>query len=76
LSVGSISPSGGKLIRAALSQGINFIETSSNYRNSQVETAIGQVVKSMGIRDKVFILTKAGNLKMGLGGLIFDYIPH
>jgi len=65
LGAGSISPSGGNLIRAALSQGINFIETSSNYRNSQVETAIGQVVKSMGIRDKVFILTKAGNLEMG-----------
>jgi aryl-alcohol dehydrogenase-like predicted oxidoreductase len=65
LGAGSISPSGSNLIRAALSQGINFIETSSNYRNSQVETAIGQVVKSMGIRDKVFILTKAGNLEMG-----------
>lgn len=65
LGAGSISPSGSNLIRAALSQGINFIETSSNYRNSQVEDAIGQVVKSMGIRDKVFILTKAGNLEMG-----------
>jgi aryl-alcohol dehydrogenase-like predicted oxidoreductase len=65
LGAGSISPSGSNLIRAALSQGINFIETSSNYRNSQVETAIGEVVKSMGIRDKVFILTKAGNLEMG-----------
>ena len=48
LGAGSISPSGGNLIRAALSQGINFIETSSNYKNAQVETAIGQVVKSMG----------------------------
>ena len=65
LGAGSISPSGGNLIRAALSQGINFIETSSNYKNAQVETAIGQVVKSMGIRDKVVIFTKAGNLKMG-----------
>ena len=65
LGAGSISPSGSNLIRAALSQGINFIETSSNYRNSQVETAIGQVVRSMGNRDKVFILTKAGNTEMG-----------
>ena len=65
LGAGSISPSGSNLIRAALSQGINFIETSSNYKNSHVETAIGQVVKSMGNRDKVFILTKAGNLQMG-----------
>ena len=48
LGAGSISPSGGNLIRAALSQGINFIETSSNYKNAQVETAIGQAVKSMG----------------------------
>ena len=65
LGAGSISPSGSNLIRAALSQGINFIETSSNYKNSHVETAIGQVVKSTGNRDKVFILTKAGNLQMG-----------
>ena len=48
LGAGSISPSGGNLIRAALSQGINLIETSSTYKNAQVETAIGQVVKSMG----------------------------
>ncbi len=65
LGAGSISPSGANLIRAALSQGINFIETSSNYKNSQVETAIGQAVKSMGIRDKVCILTKTGNLETG-----------
>lgn len=65
LGAGSISPSGANLIRAALSQGINFIETSSNYKNSQVETAIGQTVKSMGIRDKVVILTKSGNVAMG-----------
>jgi predicted aldo/keto reductase-like oxidoreductase len=64
LGAGSISPSGSNLIRAALSQGINFIETSSNYKNAQVETAIGQAVRSMG-RDKVFILTKAGNLEIG-----------
>jgi len=64
LGAGSISPSGGNLIRAALSQGINFIETSSNYKNAQVETAIGQTVRSIG-RDKVFILTKAGNLEIG-----------
>jgi aryl-alcohol dehydrogenase-like predicted oxidoreductase len=65
LGAGSISPSGGNLIRAALSQGINLIETSSTYKNAQVETAIGQVVKSMGIRDKVVILTKTGNLEVG-----------
>lgn len=65
LGAGSISPSGSNLIRAALSQGINFIETSSNYRSSQVETAIGQVVKSMGNRNKVVILTKTGNIEMG-----------
>jgi aryl-alcohol dehydrogenase-like predicted oxidoreductase len=64
MGAGSISPSGENLIRAALSQGINFIETSSNYRNAQAETAIGQVVKSMGIRDRVYILSKAGNIRM------------
>jgi diketogulonate reductase-like aldo/keto reductase len=62
---GSISPSGGNLVRAALSQGINLIETSGNYKNGQVETAIGEVVKSMGNRDRVVILTKTGTLEVG-----------
>ena len=65
MGAGSISPSGSNLIRAALSQGINFIETSSNYTHAQVEIAIGQTVKSIGNRDKVCILTKTGNLEMG-----------
>jgi len=58
------SASGANLIRAALSQGINFIEAGSNFKNALAETAIGQVVKSMGIRDKVVILTKTANLVM------------
>ena len=63
LGAGSISPSGGNLVRAALSQGINLIETSGSH--VQAETAIGQVVKSMGNRDRVVILTKTGNLEVG-----------
>lgn len=59
---GSLGPTGPNLIRAALSQGINIIETSSNYRRAAAETAIGETVKSMGVRDKVYILTKTGNL--------------
>ena len=63
LGAGSINPSGGNLIRAALSQGINLIEASGSH--VQAETAIGEVVKSMGNRDKVVILTKAGTLDVG-----------
>ncbi len=75
LGAGSISASGANLIRAALSQGINFIETSSNYRNSQVETVIGQTVRSLGMRDKVVILTKSGTLELGsLKRLQTDYV--
>jgi len=63
LGAGSINPSGGNLVRAALSQGINLIETSGSH--VQAEIAIGEVVKSMGNRDKVVILTKAGTLEVG-----------
>jgi len=61
---GSLGEAESKLVRMALSQGINFLETSSNYRRSQSEAAVGKTVKSDGIRDKVFILTKTGNLDM------------
>ncbi len=63
LGAGSINPSSGNLIRAGLSQGINLIETSGSH--VQAEIAIGEVVKSMGNRDKVVILTKAGTLEVG-----------
>ena len=61
---GSLSETESNLVRMAVSKGINFLETSSNYRRSQAETTIGKTVKSMGIRDKVIILTKTGNLAM------------
>ncbi|MFH1488352.1 MAG: aldo/keto reductase [Pseudomonadota bacterium] len=67
---GSLGPTGSNLIRAALSQGINLIETSSNYRRAVAETAIGDTVKSMGVRDKVYILTKTGNLEGQMTRLI------
>ena len=63
LGAGSINPSSSNLIRAALSQGINLIEASGSH--IQAETAIGEVLKSMGSRDKVVILTKAGTLEVG-----------
>jgi len=67
---GSLGPTGANLIRAALSQGINLIETSSNYRRAVAETAIGDTVKSMGVRDKIYILTKTGNLEGKMTRLI------
>ena len=67
---GSLGPTSANLIRAGLSQGINLIETSSNYRRAVAETAIGDTVKSMGIRDKVYILTKTGNLEGQISRLL------
>ena len=54
-------------VRAALSDGVNFIDTSLNYRNQRSErsigTALGQAVEAGNVqRDEVVICTKAGYL--------------
>jgi len=62
---GGINPSKANILRAALAQGINYIDTSSGYGKGQSEFAIGEAVKAMGIRDKVFIATKATGVRHG-----------
>jgi aryl-alcohol dehydrogenase-like predicted oxidoreductase len=56
-------------VGAALSAGVNFIDTSLNYRNQRSERSIGtallQAVQSGFQRDEVVVCTKAGYLVPG-----------
>jgi len=45
-----------EVVRVALDRGINYIDTSPDYSDSQSEKAVGEAVK--GRRDKVFIASK------------------
>lgn len=48
-------------IKAAVEAGINFIDTAPAYNAGQAEKYIGEVLKEMGIRKKIFLSTKCGN---------------
>ena len=63
LGAGPMNPNLANLLRAAPAQGINYIDTASGYGKGQSETAIGQVVKAMGNRDKLIIATKASGVR-------------
>jgi len=62
LGAGPMTPGRANLLRAALSQGVNYIDTAWGYGKGQSEIAVGQVVKSMGNRDKLLIATKASSV--------------
>lgn len=47
-------------IRSAIESGINFIDTAPAYNGGIAEDYVGRVVQKMGIRDKVYIVTKCG----------------
>ena len=47
-------------IRSALESGINFIDTAPAYNGGVAEEYVGRVVQDMGIRQKVFLVTKCG----------------
>jgi aryl-alcohol dehydrogenase-like predicted oxidoreductase len=50
-------------IEAALNGGINFIDTSLNYRNQESERDIGEALRRAGLRrDELVVCTKAGYL--------------
>jgi len=50
---GGINPSKANILRAALSQGVNYIDTSSGYGRGQSEAAIGETVKARSGKGKV-----------------------
>jgi aryl-alcohol dehydrogenase-like predicted oxidoreductase len=57
-------------IRGALERGINFIDTSLNYRNQRSERCVGAAIRGVP-RDEIVLCTKAGYLVEGAvpGGL-------
>ncbi|MBL7697243.1 MAG: aldo/keto reductase [Chitinophagaceae bacterium] len=59
------------LLHMALDLGINFWDTANIYNDGVNETIIGKALK--GIRDKVIVATKAGNVRRPDGGL--DWNP-
>lgn len=49
------------IIEKAVAEGINFIDTANTYAKSQSEIFIGEALKKMGNRDKIFLATKVYN---------------
>ncbi len=62
LGAAPITPARQNIVRAAIAQGINFIDTANSYGKGQSEIAIGEVLKSTGNRDKLIIASKASGL--------------
>lgn len=54
------------IIRRALEAGINFIDTADMYQQGESERIVGQTLKDLGLRQKVFLATKGYN-RMGDG---------
>lgn len=55
-----------ELVRAAIDNGINYIDTANVYMNGQNEEVVGQAIKTT--RDKIFLTTKVG-LRMSVDQL-------
>jgi predicted aldo/keto reductase-like oxidoreductase len=56
ISFGSSSLTDPSVLRLALDRGVNYVDTSPDYSDSQSEKAVGQAIK--GRRDKVFVASK------------------
>jgi len=54
------------IIRRALEAGINFIDTADMYQRGESERIVGQALKDLGARERVFLATKGYN-RMGEG---------
>ena len=59
-------------IRAAVENGINFIDTAPAYNSGEAERVIGKALKEMGCRQDVIVTTKCGNFYMGNGVYVRD----
>lgn len=65
---------GKELVRVAIKNGINFIDTAYLYGLGRSEELIGEVLKEMGNRDELIIATKVG-AKMVDGQRVIDNSP-
>jgi D-threo-aldose 1-dehydrogenase len=59
-------------VRAALSLGINFIDTAALYSRGEAERIVGQALRGVP-RDRFVIQTKAGHFPKPEGGSYYDY---
>lgn len=60
-------------IAAALDLGVNFIDTSNAYGDGYSETLLGKALK--GVRDRVVLATKGGNIMTGPKRGTTDFAP-
>ncbi len=65
---------GKELVRAAIDNGINFIDTAYRYGNGRSEELIGEVMKKTGNRSDIIIATKAAHRENG-GETVLDNSP-
>ncbi|WP_028590125.1 aldo/keto reductase [Paenibacillus massiliensis] len=65
---------GRDIVRTALSQGIDFLDTAYIYGPERSEELIGEVLREQGGRDRVVIATKGGH-KPVKGSMTFDNSP-
>ncbi len=49
-------------IAAAIDKGINFFDTAPAYNGGEAEKFLGRTFKRLGVRDKILISTKTGNV--------------
>ncbi|MDR4885927.1 aldo/keto reductase [Fredinandcohnia sp. QZ13] len=65
---------GKELVRVAINNGINFIDSAYRYGNGRSEELIGEVVKESGKRGDVILATKAAHRENG-GETVLDNSP-
>ncbi|WP_458120807.1 aldo/keto reductase [Paenibacillus sp. Z6-24] len=66
---------GKEVIRTAIANGINFIDTAFIYGPKRSEELIGEVLKETGKRDEVVIATKGAHKFTEQGEIVFDNSP-
>jgi myo-inositol catabolism protein IolS len=66
---------GRQIVRTALVQGINFIDTAYYYGLGRSEELIGEIVREYGRRDQIVIATKGGQRPVGNGQFEIDNSP-
>ncbi|WP_110926194.1 aldo/keto reductase [Bacillus massiliglaciei] len=65
---------GREIIRTAMENGVNFLDTAFIYGPERSEELIGEVLKESGNRDKAVIATKGAHKFVG-GKVVFDNSP-
>lgn len=51
------------LLETALAEGIRFLDNAESYHGGRAESWLGNAIASMGVRDRVFVMTKTYDLE-------------